>query len=101
MTENWTQGPWITKIGGLTSWAIAAPYAPLSKHYVAHAAGVDSSVANAHLIAAAPDLYEALKTARSQIVLLGGDAMEDEFGDAIQSAVLGEIDAALSRARGE
>ena len=53
----------------------------------------DELIANAHLIAAAPELYEALESARTWV---------DECGaQAGLQAILDEIDAALAKARGE
>ena len=49
-------------------------------------------------------LVDALDVARSQLVTLGGEptVVDGEvYGDAIQHAVLGVIDAALAKARGE
>lgn len=64
----------------------------------------EAQTANAHLIAAAPELYEALSAARQQLITLGGEVVEEGgkiVSDPIQAAVLAVIDAALARARGE
>ena len=52
-------------------------------------------MANAHLIAAAPDLYEALELARKVIAARWG--MEGSF----PTAELHQIESALAKARGE
>lgn len=57
---------------------------------------------SASLHHAAPELLDALKAARQQVVTLGGDVVVDSGGkivsDAIQAAVLNVIDAAISKA---
>ena len=91
--RNWTAGPWIvsTYDGLIVSIAngtkeeqeiaVCDPNAP---------SGYDldglEEIANAHLIAAAPDLYEALEAARE----LGVDDTQERI-----------INAALAKARGE
>ena len=48
--------------------------------------------ANAH-----DEMLSALDTARSQIILLGGDPSTSVYGDQIQQAVLDVIDAAIAK----
>jgi hypothetical protein len=54
----------------------------------------DELTANARLIAAAPELLEALRIARMQVALLGGEM------DAVNSDVLSIADAAIAKATG-
>jgi len=64
--------------------------------YIAHTFGPDRIV-NAALISSAPELYEALKTARNQVVAF---ALRSIGADRAEAAVA-YIDDALRRARGE
>lgn len=81
MSETkWTPGPW--KISG------TATIKQSQKGWIASVSTVDSS-ANAHLIAAAPDLYEVLS-----------DAVENNMQ--VENADWwGKVYKALSKARGE
>jgi hypothetical protein len=76
-----------------------------NKKYVAVASGQDIKdweevMANAHLIAAAPELYEALILARGALCL---DAMIDENGECFgtTAVALDAIDKALAKAKAE
>ena len=111
MTEpKFTKGPWVKKEMGkvfaVSDDRIVAFAAASRMDFADVTTGDGEALSNASLIAAAPDLYEALKTARSQLVTLGGDPRkfiaEDGSieGDAIQAAVLDVIDAALAKADG-
>ena len=83
----WTPGPWSREVGaGRGAWIAGA-----NMHgWAALACGnTDAEAeANARLIAAAPELYEALQFAR--------DELRGQFG-----AEYDDIDAALAKARGE
>jgi hypothetical protein len=59
--------------------------------------GFEQASANARLIAAAPNMYEALKRARAQLVAIGGAPRPDERDFSNQGAVLDAVDAALSQ----
>ena len=58
MSEKWTPGPW-----AVNGDKIETTYGTLRRRVaiIDDGAGVESPEANAHLIAAAPDLYAALK----------------------------------------
>lgn len=89
MSDNWTKGPWVVETNNFGNTFVR----------VAHGGQVVSPInkANAHLIASAPDLYEALSEARAQIDYLHEKFKETGTGN----SVLAKIDAALSKARGE
>jgi hypothetical protein len=81
-----TPGPW-EHDGGATGWVgVRAPYKMVASVYGDRddCKSDDRMVANARLIAAAPEMYEALAAARQQVVTFGGDV----------------IDAALAKAEG-
>lgn len=98
MTERkWTKGPWLMKRGKLRkngsirikfSGGTWTNFATAWVRLADCRFDVDEGLANAHLIAAAPDLYEALEMAR---VWLEFDGRFDMQG----------INAALAKARGE
>lgn len=97
MSETkWTPGPWSThpeELRGGRYWVIDGPVdvqdpecdEPLAIHEI------DNGKANAHLIAAAPDLYAALEKLLAKV----------ECGTALNCAVCDAARAALSSARGE
>lgn len=58
---------------------------------------LDETEANARLISAAPDLYEALKRARNQVVAFALDTLDAEQA----KAQVAYIDAAIARAEGK
>lgn len=99
--KRWTPGPWFAVNNGtadepmmMVKAARIAGRPP--KHEVAIVATGDSpqemETANAHLIAAAPALFEALEAAR--------DTIDDCASLPVERAVLAQIDAALSLAKG-
>lgn len=63
----------------------------------------DTGKANAKLIAAAPDLYAALTTARQALVAVADSAAEAGFDQlsGIIAIEMGKVNAALAKARGE
>jgi hypothetical protein len=63
--------------------------------------GTDPWAANAHLIAAAPSLYEALKAARFYVNECRFSGALTEKGHSECAEVLANLDAALAKARGE
>ena len=101
MTERkWTPGPW--EIGNDNriedgGYGVAVIVDDCPNH---------EASANAHLIAAAPDMYEALKTARDYVfdASNGGLVWSDGHNDPLVEMATGDltrIDAALAKARGE
>jgi hypothetical protein len=95
--SEFTPGPWFfrKKNGDTDSWWVtAAPPRPGHRGFVAEAvARQEQNEANARLIAAAPDLYEALKDLRAMII--------GEHGASAYENVNGEhADAALAKADG-
>lgn len=105
--HNWTPGPWVIDPEISTAEVCTIYGVPEDErtNYQgwAHVRGElghwdaspDEEMANAHLIAAAPELYEALAEARSVIDVLVKDGF---LGYAEQRDA---ADAALARARGE
>lgn len=98
---KFTPGPWVawSSCGAVRTTddrAIASVYGHNGKPDI-DAPGVAENLA---LIAAAPDLYEALRVARSQLETLGGRARKSPGNDydEIHAEVLGAVDAALARA---
>ena len=82
-----------TKVGDVL-WRLPRAIGPISASH-SHWGGtlMDIEEADAHLIAAAPDLYEALERAED---LLASQGLDDEYG-----TVLGAVRAALNKARNE
>lgn len=122
MEAKHISGPWVvlehngvfvTTAGGLTICDVTYQLPTMENGVV----GEYVRLANAALIASAPkmaaeitslrqkveELREALKSARLQLCILGGDPAKDNpnFGDQVQRAVLELIDAALSASQGE
>lgn len=90
---KWTLGPW--KTNGTAIETVGALSTVIGRAYDEREdCGIESyseAEANAALIAAAPELYAALKTARR---IISGEAMGD-------SEALRRIDGALAKALGE
>lgn len=101
MTDTkFTPGPWrVTDAAGAGCYRIRTE--PSKNDYGIEIAETflhgSSDEANAHLIAAAPELYAALEEARLQIEYLHEKFSETGSGN----NVLAKIDAALDKARGE
>lgn len=57
---EYTKGPWACDVNGYSEYTI---YGKADKSYICRVAGGINNRFDAHLIAAAPDLYEALKKA--------------------------------------
>ena len=94
--EGFTPGPWFSR----TCEGVAEVYcrdggliATVDDRYSCH----DTAIANARLIADAPQMYEALKEAESGIVRILGDG----GGTFVADGLLATIRAALAAARGE
>ena len=107
--EKWTPGPWHVAPKKATYQVVGAAAESLIEfglpteiemasvgHRGGQAAAIpmdESSMANAHLISAAPELFEALDDARAWINCCGAHS---ELQD-----ILDRIDAAIAKARGE
>ena len=99
MSENWTKGPWeIMKYKdpyGGRNLAVEI----LTDDIIIAKLGIEideECAANAHLIAAAPDLYAALERIYGRLL------MSDRYGESHITAEEGEMaEAALKKARGE
>ncbi len=106
METRFTPGPWDCHDGKFKGnepvelWIFSADHV--------HIGTVISGWDDAHLIAAAPDLYAALKEARTDLMLAAGnmdtaaktDPRWEGCGDILRKRIK-ECDAALARARGE
>jgi len=90
---KFTSGPWIVREN--EPWVIAKDYGDMkSVFHVNHPAEPsETQMANAHLIAAAPELYEALDDLRAELFL---HAEGNYF-----RPLLDKAEAALAKARGE
>lgn len=90
-------GPWALteRISPRKGWWIKPP--PVNGHSVPICA-VEND-ANAHLIVAAPDLYEALQEARRELYESWHPTMSQEIF--YSHPIIQQIDTALARARGE
>ena len=100
--ENWTKGDWKVECGDDPSeWARYFPTVSADGYTVVGTEGMygdrATDLANAHLIAAAPKLYEALKDAADLIRQLAPGAKPDSVVDKCLSG----YGKALAAARGE
>lgn len=101
MMSKHTPGPWampdsgqgrISKVGANGGWDGLIATADCGDY----ARSREEGLANARLIAAAPNLLEALKTARSMLAICAGPIPSNDERDAIAWA-----DAAIAKATGE
>lgn len=96
--RKWTPGPWTISTENDVCTQIDGEYHAVCTDQFCYAPEVERE-ANAHLIAAAPDLYEALEQARDTILeLINARNSEAEGSD---EDWVGGINAALAKARGE
>jgi len=86
---KWTPGPWEV----IDDYWIVGPDGGIAEAF--HNLYDGTEAANAHLIASAPDLYEALSMARDRLSELQGGE------DAITQSVIGLADCVMRQARGE
>lgn len=103
---KFTPGPWEIDTNGPFTAEMVGIYQPILEEYVVLFRNQDTpdeselvSEANAHLIAAAPDLYEAMEAIRSAI--LGPDGPSGRNLWAIPIAAESKLHAALAKANGE
>lgn len=100
-----TPGPWKINFsylnGAISRWHIAGPTHgscyPICEHVLEFEPSHDEQFANAHLIAAAPDLLEALE------LIAGAQEMADKFTHALDIVTRYQeiAQAAIAKARGE
>jgi hypothetical protein len=100
MERKWTKGPWKIVYGGADDDGYAVIGSPHRISPIANLEPLFFVPANAHLIAAAPDLYEALDGMLNRYTTLvnSGDA---GFWNPETDAEVIAARAALARARGE
>ena len=94
--ENWTKGKWVVKQGHYPSIVNVDCGGRMDIRIVVDATNLDfqdtqERQANANLIAAAPELYEALKQVLE----------DDNLLDYVQTETLYRCEKALAKARGE
>jgi hypothetical protein len=95
LTRGWTNGPWFAHQNG-TVWQIDAAHDAVATTQFCYAAEKE---ANAHLIASAPDLYDALLATRGVLrAVLAHPGKWKE--DAVAKAVFEIGDKAIARAHG-
>jgi hypothetical protein len=99
---KFTRGPWKVAISGRGSLCVASDDAWICGEIdnQPHELLTNEAKANAHLIAAAPRLYEVLAGVRP-LVLRAVTANGMSEKDAVESTWLGHLDAVLAKARGE
>jgi len=86
-----TKGPWDSVQGSTTGRTVIATASTKARRNVAHVGGPDRE-ANARLIAAAPDLLEALKIMTGLVLIKYGNLHEDV------NAEIAKADAAIVKA---
>lgn len=91
--DGWTPGPWFDAEGTTTGRIVTAPFQPKVRRSVA-ACGGQRRDANARLIAAAPEMVEALDACQTYFANISGMTVEDAQ-DALTT-----VRAALAKARG-
>lgn len=105
MRESFTPGPWFVVEDDREGyeWNRHICWDQNGEHRIAFMASDAGTEPNAHLIAAAPDLYEALEAAfNTEIIYTGGgdDASIANCGFVGVADLKAKIEAALSKARG-
>lgn len=93
MECKWTTGPWEVEQDDEGSWAVLKSGSFVTFAFPTECGAGGSAKYNAHLIAAAPDLYEALEKV---ILVYHDDDLGDDLFEAIKEAM-----PALAKARGE
>ena len=96
--KKFTPGPWATHFVGHGESSYADILQASDTNVVIATCGpVDEELANSNLIAAAPDLHDALEEAIQVIGAIGGPAYSEEQ----RATVCRQAVAALAKARGE
>lgn len=106
---KWTPGPWKARppgeSGGFTNWIVTCPrydgYADEALLAVASTTIATYSEADAHLIAAAPDLHEACVDAVNELVFLLAEVSKFAPGTYSATGAIERARAALSKAEGQ
>ena len=92
MSAGFTKGPWKVESAGFHDSCEEGE----ACYFISASGGMHVSTANAHLIAAAPDMYEALERARVALY----DSAE-ALGVPLDTLLAADIERALAKARGE
>ena len=96
MSGNWTPGPWMVVVDESAAQCPGFPVIEAQDYTIVGVEGMfgelETDFANAHLIAAAPELYAVLEACRNHFILAGW---------AEDSLLIESIDKALRKARGE
>lgn len=92
---GFTKGPWTSGVGTSTGMVVRANHEPKVRRNVASCGGMNRE-ANANLIAAAPDMYEALEWLETYAMI-----QVDRHPDAEDNKGWRRIIAALAKARGK
>ncbi len=96
-TRPWTEGPWTAADRVVVTTIEKNGFATWLANCAVGGQGGKEQLANARLIAAAPDLFEALQEARAMLAACELSEPDDEY-QASWDRGLATIDAALSRA---
>lgn len=94
MSAEFTPGPWVASHADV-SFSVVLANTLLAKVYSTAFRDTPQKVANANLMAAAPDLFESLQTVRRHLALFCNDS------DEIAQAIFAQADAAIAKATGQ
>jgi hypothetical protein len=103
METKFTPGPWLVSRDGRNVGHFGDDMIALTANTAIGGASINEQQANAHLIAAAPDLYHGINALLGLLTLVANrDDMPEAARDALtKSHRIDEANAALKKARGE